>query len=85
MSDTESLLIPAENNAVRTNYINASIDKTHQNCRCRLYGNRDETTNYIISKWNKIALKENKTKHDWVDKVIYWKQCKKFKFDYTNR
>ena len=27
----------------------------------------------------------NKTRHDWVGKVIHWEMCKKFKFDHTNK
>ena len=33
---TESLLIAAENNAIRTNYIKAKIDKTQQDSKWRL-------------------------------------------------
>ena len=35
---TESLLIAAQNNAIRTNYIKARINKTQQNIKCRLCG-----------------------------------------------
>ena len=52
------------NNTIRTNYSKARIDKTQQNSRCRLYVNRDETINYIISEWRKLAQKEYKTGHD---------------------
>ena len=34
--ETESLLIAAQNNAVRTNQIKARIEKTQQNSKCRL-------------------------------------------------
>ena len=37
--ETESLLVVAQNNAIRTNYIKTRIDKTQQNRKCRLYGN----------------------------------------------
>ena len=40
--ETESLLIAAQNTAMRINYIKARIDKTQQNCKCRLRGDRDE-------------------------------------------
>ena len=30
-------------------------------------------------------MKEYKTRHDWVGKVIYWEMCNKFKFDHTNK
>ena len=83
--ETESLLITAENNAIRTNHIKARIDKTQQNSKCRLCGDRDETINHIISECSKLAQKEYKTRHDWVGKGIHWEMCKKFKFDYTNK
>ena len=41
--ETESLLISAENNAIRTNHIKARIDKMQQNSKCILCGDRDET------------------------------------------
>ena len=47
--ETKSLLIAAQNNAVRTNHIKARIDKTQQNSRCSLCGERYETINHIIS------------------------------------
>ena len=83
--ETESLLIAARNNALRTDHIKARIDKTQQNSKCRLYGDRDETINHTISECSKLALKEYKTRHDLVGKVIHWEMCKKFKFDHTNK
>ena len=53
----------------------------------RLYkipnGDRDETINHKISECIKLAQKEYKTRHEWVDKVIHLEMCKKFKFDHT--
>ena len=83
--ETESLLMAAQNNAIRTNHIKAKIDKSQQNSKCRLFGDRDETINHIISECSKFAQKEYKTRHDWVGKVIHWEMCKKFKFDHTNK
>ena len=74
----------AQNNTIRTNHIKVRIDKTQQNSKCRLCGDRDETINHIISKYRKLA-QEYKVRHDWVGKVIYWEMCKKFKFDLTNK
>ena len=39
----------AQYNAIRTNYVTAKIDKSHQNNRYKLYGDRDETINHSIS------------------------------------
>ena len=83
--ETESLLIAAQDNAIRTNHIKARIDKTQQNSKCRLCGDRDETINHIISECSKLAQREYKVIHDGVGKVIHWEMCKKFKFDHTNK
>ena len=85
LSETESLLKAAQKNAVRTNHIKARIDKTQQNSKCRLYGDREETINHIICKCSKLAQKEYKARHKWVDKGIHREMCKKFKFDHTNK
>ena len=82
--ETESLLIAAEDNAIMTNHIKARIDKTQQNSKCRLCGDRDETINHIISECSKLAQNDYKARHDWVGKVTHWEMCKKFKFDHTN-
>ena len=60
------------------------IDKTQQNSKCRLYGDRDETINHI-SECSKLAQKEYKARHDWVGKIVHWDICRKFKFDHTNK
>ena len=80
---TESFLIVGQNNAIRTNHIKARIDKTQQNNKCRLRGDRDETINHIISECSKLAQKEYKTRHDMLGKVIHWEMCKKF--DHTKK
>ena len=83
--ETESLLIAAQDNAIRTNHIKARIDKTQQNSKCRLCGDRDATINHIISECSKLTQKEYKARHDWVGKVIHWEICRKFQFDHTNK
>ena len=83
--ETGSLLIAAQDNAIRTNHIKARIDKTQQNSKCRLCGDRDETINHIISECSKLAQNENKARHDWVGKLVHWEMCRKFLFDHTNK
>ena len=62
--ETESLLIAAQDNAIRTYHIKARIDKTQQNSKCRLWGDRDETINHIISECSKLAQRKYKARHD---------------------
>ena len=83
--EIEPLQIAAKNNAIRTNHIKARIDKTQQNSKCRLCGDRDEAINHIISECCKFSQKEYTTRHDWVGKVIHFELCKKFKFDHANK
>ena len=83
--ETVSLLIAAQNNALRTNYVKARIDKKRQYSKCRLCDDKDETINHIISECSKLVQKDDKTRHDWVRKVIYWEQRKKIKFDQTDK
>ena len=75
---TESLLIAAQDNAIRTNHIKARIDKMQQNSKCRLCGDRDETINHIISECSKLAQKEYK-QGDPLENV------QEFRFDHTNK
>ena len=82
--EIESLLMAAQNSTIRTNHTKARIDKTQQNSKCRLCGDRDETINHIISECSKLTLKEYKARHDWVSKLIHWEMCKKFRFDHAN-
>ena len=83
--ETKSLLIAVQNNAITTNQIKTRIDKTQQNSKCRLCGDRDKTINHIISECSKLAQKEYKTRQDRVSKVIHWEMCKKLKFDHTKK
>ena len=61
------------------------IDKTQQNSQCRLYGDRKETINHIMSEYSKLAQKDYKTRHDLARKVIHWELCKKFNIDHANK
>ena len=81
--ETESLLIAAQD--IRTNHIIGKIDKTQQNSKCRLCGDRDETINHIISECSKLAQKKYKARHDCVGKMIHWEMCRKFQVDHTNK
>ena len=75
----------AQDNAIRTDHVKTRIDKTQQNSKCRVCSDRDETINHKVSECCKLTLKEYKTRHDCVGKVIHWEMCKNFKFDHTNK
>ena len=81
---TESFLMPAQNNAIRTNYIEAKRNKTQKNSKCWLCSEREEMINNI-SKCSKQTHRKNKTRYDCVGKAIHWELRKKFKFYHTTR
>ena len=83
--ETKSLLIAAQNNAIRANYIKAKIDNTQQNSKWMLYGDKDETITHTISEYCKLAQKKYKTKHNCVGKVIHRELCKKLKSNHATK
>ena len=44
-------------------------------------GDKNELVYHFISECCKLKQKENKTRHDWVEKVIHEELYKKLKFD----
>ena len=66
----EYLLIASQGNTIRTYHIKARIDKTRQNSKCWLCGDRDETINHIISECSKLAQKEYNARHDIIIIII---------------
>ena len=47
----------SKNNAIRPNYVKTKLDKTQQNNKCRLSGDRDETIDQIMSECNVSSQK----------------------------
>ena len=82
--ESESLLIVAQNNTIRTNYIMMKTDNTQQNSKCRLCEDSDKMVN-CISNNSKPVQKEYKARHDWVGKVIHWEMCNRLEFDHIDK
>ena len=56
--ETESLILAAQEQAIRTNLIKAKIDNTQEESKCRMCGKVDETVNHIIIECNMLAQRE---------------------------
>ena len=61
--------IAVQNNAIRTNHIKVRIDRTLQNSKCRLCGDRDETINHIITECSKFVQKGASVLENDTDKL----------------
>ena len=54
--ETESLIIAAQNNTKRINYIKRRIDYIQENSKCKLCADKDETINHIST--GKLIIRE---------------------------
>ena len=82
---TESLIIAAQDQALRTNYRKATIEKTTTCSKCRLCKDKDETVSHLISECSKIAQTEYKHRHDKVAAAVHWSICKKHDLPHTEK
>ena len=83
--ETETLIMAAQEQAIRTNLIKAKIDKTQQESKCRMCGQVDESVNHILSECSKIAQKEYERQYDWVGKKVHWEVSKRCGFDVNEK
>ena len=56
--ETESLLTAAQDQAIRTNYRRAKIEKDGSSPLCRMCKKADETISHIVSECSKLAQTE---------------------------
>ena len=73
---TEALLLVAQEQAIRTNYMKYHIDKAGERALCRLCGENSESMQHITSGCEKLAQKY-KRRHDNVAKKVHCDICKK--------
>ena len=74
--ETESLSLAVQEQAIRTNSIRAYIDKSQEQGKCRMCGERDETVSHLVGERSKLAQREYKGTHDWVGRRVLWEVCK---------
>ena len=58
--ETEGMLMAAQDQALRTNWISVMIDKRQESAMCRMCGERDETISHIVSEcknWHKMSTR----------------------------
>ena len=79
--ETESLIVAAQNQSIRTNLVKARIDKSQGDSLCRMCKKVDENIDHIVSGCSKLARKEYKRRHDNLGKIVYWKYARKCNFE----
>ena len=83
--ETESLIMAAQEHAIRTNAIKAKLDKTQAESKCRLCGKVDERVRHMVCECPMLAKREYKRRHDWVCRKIHWEVCRKIGFDVNEK
>jgi len=76
--ETESLLMAAQEQSLRTRKIMHDIDQRNIDPKCRLCGEKDETAEHLVSACPKLAQTEYKARHDKVASIVHWHLCKKY-------
>ena len=79
--ETESLIVPAKIQSIRTNLVKAQIDKIQKDTLCRLRKKADESIDDVVSGCSKLALKEYKRRHDNLGKIVHWKLARRSNFE----
>ena len=79
--ETESLIVAAQNQSIRTNLIKARIEKSQGNSLCRVCKKVDESIDHIVSGCSKLAQKEYKRRHDNLGKIVHWKLARNCNFE----
>ena len=74
--ETESLIIAAPEQAIRTNLIKAKIDQTQTDSKCKICGKVDECIYHVLSECSKLVQKEYKHRHDLMGKRMHWEISK---------
>ena len=82
--ETEGLIMAAQDQAIRTNWIRHNIDKEDISPSCRLCGERDETVSHIVSECKELAQNDyKKARHDKVAAILHWQMCQTYGFPTT--
>ena len=83
--ETEGMLMAAQDQALRTRYIQRAIDGQNISAKCRKCNEKDETINHIVSECPALAQNQYKRRHDTVAKALHWSLCNKYQITCNNK
>ena len=84
--ETEGLILAAQEQALRVNWIKRMIDIQGCSAKFRVCDERDETIPHIVSECSQLTQnKYKKCRHDKIAAMIHWKYCNKFGFACTEK
>ena len=83
--ETESPIIAAQDQAIRTNYLIVTTDRSQDDPKCRMCRQNNETISHIVSGCPKLAQMEYKKRYDNVARVVHWDLSEKYRFERSDR
>jgi len=84
-SETEGLIIAAQDQAIKTKYLQAKIIKNGSDPNCRICGRFQETVDHITSGCPELAKTEYLHRHNKVAAYIHWNICKSQNIQVTEK
>lgn len=78
---TESLLMAAQEQSLRTRYIKWAVDKSTDDPKCRWCGKANESVQHLVAGCEILANSEYKERHNNAAAVVHWRMCQKFGID----
>ena len=84
--ETERLILAAQDQAIRMNWIKRMIDKVDISPKCRMCGGADKTVSHIVSECKQLAQNEyKKRRHDKIGGILHWSICREYVFPHTEK
>ena len=83
--ETESMILAAQEQALRTNYVKFRIDHSCVSPECRMCVDKDETVWHVIGECSKLAETDYKRRHANVARIIHRALCIKYGFSTAGR
>jgi hypothetical protein len=80
-SETEGLLMAAQDQCLATNYYNNRITGLSSSSACRMCGQHDEFIDHIVSSCPVLAPTEYMHRHNRIGTYIHWHICKYYDID----
>ena len=74
----EGFIMAAQEQALRTRWFRAKIQKEDVSPTCRLCGEGDETVRHLSAGCKKLSKGPYKRRHDKMGTRVYWELCKRF-------
>ena len=79
------MIMTAQDQVLRTRYIQRAIDGSNINFKCRKCNQKDKTINHITSECPTLAQSQYKKRHDTVAIAVHWNLCKKYQIPCNNK